>query len=203
MVDPSASDRLPYGPAFTAALPGLHRAFCYVNRWLTVPAFRMGLGPLFSNPLTGSIMVLRTRGRSSGRMRDAPLGYVILDGAIYCCAGFGTPTHWYRNILADPRVECLLPDRAVSGVAEEVGDREEWLRSFRALLRSLGVLGSRTVTDPERASDEELLEKGAGVPLVRIRTTGIAAGAADPGGWIWVLPTFLSLVWILRRLRRR
>jgi hypothetical protein len=193
---------VPYGPRFNAALPAMNRAFLWLNRYVTVPAYRAGLGPLFSNPSTGSIMVLRTRGRSSGLMRDAPLGYVILDGAIYCCAGFGVRTHWYRNILADPRVECLLPDRAISGVAEVVTDPDEWLRGFRALIRSMGMIGRGTVTNVDRASDEELRKKGSGIPLIRVRVTGIAAGPSDPGGLIWVPITVVSTWWLLRVVAR-
>ncbi|MFI5042963.1 MAG: nitroreductase/quinone reductase family protein [Acidimicrobiales bacterium] len=206
MEPPWSDEGLPYGRRFTAALPALHRVFLVVNRRLTVPVFRAGLGPLLSNPATGSIMVLRTRGRTSGEMRDVPLGYLIRDGAIYCCAGFGVQTHWFRNLLADPRVECLLPDRALAGVAEEVTDPDEWLAAFRALLASLGVLGSSTVTNPRQATDDELRDKGRAIPLVRIRVTGIAAGPADPGGWAWV-PLFAAELWLLGRvigwLRRR
>lgn len=206
MSDRSTFPGVPYGPRFTASLPILHRAFGWLNRRVVAPAYRAGLGPLFSNPATGSIMVLRTRGRTSGVMRDAPLGYVILDGSIYCCAGFGVRTHWYRNLAADPRVECLLPDRAVSGVAEEVADPDEWLPAFRALIRSMGVIGRGTVADVDRASDDELRTKGAGVPLIRVRVTGIAPGPSDPGGLLWVPVTIVSAWWFLRlatRLLRR
>lgn len=203
MSDRSSFPGVPYGPRLNAALPGLHRAFLAVNRYLAAPAYRAGLGPLVSNPLTGSIMILRTHGRTSGRMREAPLGYVILDGAIYCVAGFGVRTHWYRNVLADPRVECLLPDRAVSGTAEDVADPDEWRRAFRALIKSLGVIGRWTVTDVDRAPDDELREKGRGLPLVRIRVTGIAPGPADPGGLLWVPLTLLAGWWLVRWVARR
>jgi len=135
-------------------------------------------------------------------MRDAPLGYVILDGSIYCCAGFGIRTHWYRNILVEPRVECLLPDRAVSGIAEEVVDPQEWLRGFRALIKSLGVIGRWTVTDVDAATDDLLRQKARGIPLVRVRVSGIAPGPSDPGGLLWVPITIVSTWWLLRRVAR-
>ena len=40
--------------------------------------------------------------------------------------------------------------------------------------------------NPYRASDEALEAKTAGQPLLRIRPTGIANGASDPGGWAWI-----------------
>ena len=53
------------------------------------------------------------------------------------------------------------------------------------------------------ASDEVLREKGAGLPVVRIRPTGIAAGPADPGGWWWVLAAVVGGWWLARRAGRR
>ena len=74
---------LPYGERMRHVLAPLHRLFGLVNRWLVLPALRAGLGPLFSTPVAGSLMILRTTGRSSGIHRGAPLGDVIHDGAVY------------------------------------------------------------------------------------------------------------------------
>jgi hypothetical protein len=197
---------LPYGPLMTRMLPAIQRGFRFVNRYAAVPLLRAGLGPLVNTPLTGSLMVLRTRGRTSGLWRDAPLGYVVLDGSVYCCAGFGHRTQWLRNIEADPHVEVLLPTFAVAGVAEEVHDPAEWSRGTRALLASLGVISRATVGDVRRASDEGLRAMAGGIPLVRIRVTGLGRGPFDPGGMGWVVPTVLGTVWLVgrtRRLRRR
>ncbi len=204
--------QLPYGPVMTRALPAMHRGFLVVNKYLSVPALRMGLGSLMSTPVAGYLMILRTRGRKSGETREAPLGYVIKDGCVYVWAGFGVRTQWYRNILADPHVECLLPSAAFAGIAETVTDPEEWLPAATALRDALGVIGRLTITDPAGASEEELEELRTRLPLVRIRPTGIAAGPADPGGLGWVVVQVASigltvrwswqgLRWLGRRLR--
>jgi deazaflavin-dependent oxidoreductase (nitroreductase family) len=197
---------LPYGPAMTDALPWLDTGFKWANRWLVVPALRAGLGPLFSTPLTGSMLLLRTTGRSSGRIREAPLGYVIHDGAVYCCAGFGTRTAWYRNLLADPRVEVVLASgAAVAGRAETVTDPAEWSRVFPAYIAALGLVGRATLGDLRGASPERLDAIRERLPLVRIRPTGLASGPADPGGWGWVIvagATAWALAAGLRRLLR-
>ena len=104
----------------TRLLPAVHDGFIAVNNYVSVPALKMGLGRYMSNPATGYLMILRTRGRKSGEMRDAPLGYTIVGDHVYCIAGFGRPTHWFQNVLADPHVEVILPSRAFSGLAEEV-----------------------------------------------------------------------------------
>ena len=59
-------------------IPGVHGAFTKANKYVGVPTLKMGLGRYMSNPLTGYLMILRTRGRKSGEMRDAPLGYTIV-----------------------------------------------------------------------------------------------------------------------------
>src|SRR3972149_4399463 len=97
-----------------------------------LPLLRPGLGPLMSTPLTGSLMILRTRGRKTGLLRETPLGYAILDGSVWCCAGFGARTHWYRNILADAGVEVVLANgSAFAGPAEVVTEPAAVARGFR------------------------------------------------------------------------
>ena len=186
----------------TRLLPGMHRAFIVLNRYAAVPLVRAGLGPLFATPLTGSLMVLRTRGRRTGRWRDAPLGYVILDGYVYFCAGFGRSTQWLRNVEADPGVEAPPPAGSVVGIAEEVTDPVEWSRGMRVLLASMGIVGRATVGDVRTTSDEGLIALAGGLPLVRARVTGLASGPFDPGGRGWVMPTVISAVWLLGQASR-
>ena len=193
---------LPYGPTMTRLQPAIQRSFLVVNRYFAVPLLRAGLGPFFATPLTGSLMVLRTRGRRTGRRRDIPLGYVIRDGHVYCCAGFGRPTKWLRNVEADPHVEVLLPAGAVAGIAEEVTAPDEWAPAMRALLLSLGMIGRLTVGDVRHLSDDELRALAGGIPLVRVRVTGLGSGPFDPGGLGWLVPTLLSAAGISGVARR-
>ena len=177
---------LPYGRRMGRVLVPLHRAFIPLNV-LAVPALEAGLGAAFSNPITGYLMVLRTRGRRTRKVRAAPLGYVILDGAIYCCAGFGRETAWYRNLLADPAVEVVLPGRTLTGSATPVTDPGERARAYRALIASLGGVGRTALGDLRRIDDEALLAAHAAIPLVRITPTGVVAGPLDPGGRFWLV----------------
>jgi deazaflavin-dependent oxidoreductase (nitroreductase family) len=189
-------------------LPALHQGFLVANKWVSAPALRMGLGRYISNPLTGYLMILRTRGRKSGEMRDAPLGYTIVGEYVYCIAGFGRRTHWFQNVLADPRVEVILPGRAFTGTADEVTDPDERVRVLAPLLRSMGVVaGMVGMGNPWRDSPAQIAAKCEGMPLVRVRATGIAAGPEDPGGRYWLVPTAvgvgLALMWLARRNRGR
>ncbi len=193
---------LAYPDWIQGLLPAVHAGFTVVNKYVGVPALKMGMGRYMSNPLTGCLMILRTRGRKSGEMRDAPLGYTIAGDRVYCVAGFGRPTHWFQNILVDPHVEVILPGRAFSGLAEEVTDRDERRRVLAPLLRSMGVIAAMMgMGNPWRDDPGEIERKCEGMPLVRVRATGIAAGPEDPGGRYWVVPVILSaigLAWILR-----
>jgi deazaflavin-dependent oxidoreductase (nitroreductase family) len=202
----SAYEELPYEARLQRLLGPLHRSFNTLNRWFVLPAFRVGLGPLFSTPVAGSVMILRTTGRRSGLRREAPLGYVVQDGAVYVCAGFGQRTAWYRNLVAEPRVEVVLPTIAFAGRAETVLDEAEWDRAFPAYLDAIGLVGRALLGDVARASAERKAQLRTRLPLIRIRPTGIAAGPADPGGGMWLvvqLAWLIGLVALARRVVRR
>jgi len=205
MATPTVAEALPYGPRMSRWLPVMHRGFLVVNRWLGVPIVRAGLAPAWGTPFGGYFVLLRTRGRTSGVMREAPLGYGLVDGNVYVMAGFGRRTQWLRNIEADPNVEVILPGRALAGYAEEVSDPAERLRGMRAAAIGCGLVGRATLRlDPRHAADEALLRATAGIPLVRIRPTGIAGGPWDPGGRGWVLAAVaeaLIVAWWVGRLR--
>jgi deazaflavin-dependent oxidoreductase (nitroreductase family) len=199
---------LQYPASVTAVLPALHAAFNSANKYVGVPALKMGMGRYISNPLTGYLMILRTRGRKSGEMRDAPLGYTIVGEHVYCIAGFGRRAHWFQNVLADPNVEVILPGRAFGGVAEEVTDDDERIRVVAPLLRSMGVVaGMMGMGNPWRDSPDAIARKCEGMPLVRVKATGIAAGPEDPGGRYWLVPvvggTLLALWWLKKRGAKR
>jgi deazaflavin-dependent oxidoreductase (nitroreductase family) len=188
----------------------LQRGFLVLNRWFMAPAIKGGLGRLIGNPFTGHLMILRTRGRTTGLLREAPLGYVILDGAVYCVAGYGETTPWFRNLCAEPTVDVVLPDRRFRGRAEPVAEPTEWLRAYRALMSSFGLIGRSVTEDVSDLSDDAVLARHRGLPVVRITPTDpadpIVSGPWDPGGNGWIKANVAALaagalVW--RAVRRR
>jgi deazaflavin-dependent oxidoreductase (nitroreductase family) len=176
-------------PAQTDASRRTHAVFLKVNRFSTVPLLRAGLGPWLGTPIGGYLLLLRARGRTSGMVRETPLSYLVAEGAAWVCAGMGPGAHWYRNILADPHVEVVLPGRTVACIAEDVADPEVRGRMMPALVRAIGLPGALGGVDPRRAMDEEILAAYGWVPLIRLRPVEglLAAGPDDPGGtaWIW------------------
>lgn len=170
--------------------------FLIFNRLVMVPLFRLGLGLFVGNPVTGYIMVLRTIGRTSGKTRSVPVNYAIMDGHVYCMAGLGRESHWYLNLLAHPAVELILPTGAVSGIAEDVTDSDLANAALRQVVKNSGVAGFMLGVNPYAASETLLREKTAGMPVVRIQPTGVAPGAADAGGWLWLL-VVAAILWMV------
>ena len=187
-------------------------AFRHANRWLVVPLHRAGLAAWLGGPLGGWQCLLTTIGRTSGLRRDTPLGYIIMDGAAWVMAGYGPRTQWYRNILAEPRVDLHLPGRApFAALAEEVRDPGVRARVIPPLCRSMAVPGLMIGCLPATSTDERILGCVSWVPLVRIRPADggpLEPGPEDPGGrgWVWrhlvMTAATLGCIGLLWRLLR-
>ena len=91
----------------------LRRLFWVINHFFMVPAFRLGFGPVMGAPFGGYIMVIKTVGHKTGKLRWTPVNYAIQDGSVYCLAGFGRIAHWYQNIKARSNIELMLPSTAL------------------------------------------------------------------------------------------
>jgi deazaflavin-dependent oxidoreductase (nitroreductase family) len=185
--------------------------FRVLNRYLMVPATRAGLGAWLSTPIGGAMVLLRIRGRKSGLIRETPLNYVVAEGAAWVLAGFGPRTEWYRNLLADGRVEAVLPGRTATGTVTDVRAPEVRLRIIPALLRSTAGPTLAAGVNPWRSTPDEVCAEMAWVPLLRIDPDDgpLEPGPDDPGGmgWAWrqAVVTGLSVVAlvVLRRWVRR
>ena len=193
---------------WVALEPALRRGYAVLNRWFMVPIQRLGLGAWIATPISGYMLLLRVRGRRTGKDRDVPLSYVIVDGAIWVLAGYGTRTQWYRNLLADPEVVVWLPGRVIRCRASEARRPADRARIIPFLTRNVGLPGAMIGGGPWPADDESILSTASWVPLVRLDPLSgpIAAGPDDPGGraWMW---RQLVVAWIVaaaaRALRRR
>jgi deazaflavin-dependent oxidoreductase (nitroreductase family) len=149
------------------------------------------------------MMVLKTVGRKTGRVRYSPVNYAIQDGCVYCVAGWGSKADWYQNALANRQLEVLLPAGTLAGRIEEVSDPDESLRIGRQILRNAGFAGFFLGVNPFTVGDYVLRQKMEGIPVLCIRPSGIGSGPADPGGWLWVLVTVISGAWLAGLIFRR
>ena len=183
----------------------VRRVFHYLNRFFMVPAFRLGLGPLMTNPFSGYIMVLKTTGRKSGRRRYTPLNYAIWQGCVYCLAGYGQASDWVNNIRSNPQVELILPGGGLSGMASPVSDGQVHLAISRQILKNGGFAGFFMGFNPRTAPDSLVEDRMKDIPLICIRPLGPGNGPADPGEWGWItanlgliLVVVGLIVWLLK-----
>jgi deazaflavin-dependent oxidoreductase (nitroreductase family) len=101
-------------------------------------------------------MVIKHRGRKSGKEYLTPVNYAIVDGEIYCTAGFGSISDWYRNILAYPSVELWLPEGKNHYCAEDISNSPDRLFLLRQVIIASGFAGPLFGVDPKKLNNEQL-----------------------------------------------
>lgn len=167
----------------------LRQGFKQFNRFMVL-LWRLGLGRMvnMSPDYGGRIMVLTHTGRKSGRTYRTPVNYAEKDDAIYCTAGFGRVSDWYRNALATPQIELWLPDGRWSAVAEDVSDHPDRLALLREVLIASGFAAGAAGLDPRTMPDSELAEATDAYRLLRLERRATLTGPGGPGDLVWVWP---------------
>jgi deazaflavin-dependent oxidoreductase (nitroreductase family) len=183
----------------------LRQGFKYFNRFMLL-MWRLGLGPMLNwwPKLSGRILVIQHTGRKSGLRRRTPVNYAIVDGEIYCTAGFGHRSDWFLNIQADPNVEVWLPDSWWSGTAQDVSSDPRRLYLLRQVLIGSGFAAFAAGINPYKISDEALEKVACDYCLVCIQRRAARTGPGGPGelAWIWPLATMILLPLVLFRRRK-
>ncbi|MFN8482002.1 MAG: nitroreductase family deazaflavin-dependent oxidoreductase [Anaerolineae bacterium] len=181
----------------------LRKGFKRFNHFMLL-LWRLGFGGWVNAwpSVGGRIMVLTHTGRRSGLPRRTPVNYAEIDDDIYCTAGFGAVSDWYRNMLVHPDVEIWLPNGWWAGVAEDVSDAPDRLFILRRVLIASGFAAILAGVDPRRIDDPALAEMTPSYRLIRIRRTKPRTGPGGPGdlAWVWPLATLaLLLLALLKR----
>ena len=150
----------------------MRQALKSMNRFMILMwKARMGRLINFWPAVIGRIMVIKHVGRKSGLERLAPVNYAIVDGEIYCLAGFGSRSDWYRNIMDLPNVELWLPDGKFPARAEDVSDSPQRLLLIREILIASGfaayTFGGINPYKVDDAALQELTAKYCLVHFVR------------------------------------
>ncbi len=135
----------------------LRKVFHSMNRFMVL-LWRLGLGKAINvwPAGFGRIMVIKHRGRKSGKEYLTPVNYAIVEGEIYCTAGFGSISDWYRNMLVYPRVELWLPEGKHIACAEDISDSPRRLYLLRQVLIASGFAAPLFGINPKNLSDEQL-----------------------------------------------
>ncbi len=181
----------------------LRQGFKYFNRFMLL-MWRLGMGPLLNmGPvMAGRYMVITHTGRKSGLKHRTPVNYTEVDGEIYCTAGFGSVSDWYRNILANPQVEVWLPDGWYAGIAEEVTHPEARLPLLREVLIASGFAALAAGVDPHKMTDEELDAVTKEYRLIHVRRVAARTGTDGPGDLVWVWPLLVTILLPLALLKK-
>ena len=182
----------------------LRRAFYWLNRFMIL-MWRLGLGIWLNDARTsGQIMVITHIGRKSGLRRQTPVNYALVDGELYCTAGFGRLSDWYRNIRAQPKVEVWLPHGRWMGEVSDITDSPNYVTLMRQVLIGSGFAALLAGINPRKMSDEELIAASRGYRLLHIRRTVAATGPGGPGdlAWIWPITTSILLFMLWQPFRR-
>ncbi len=145
-------------PNYTPAQLSKLRRFFHGMNYFMVLLWKIGLGKMMNiwPAVGGRIMVIRHRGRKSGREYLTPVNYAIVDGEIYCTAGFGAGTDWFRNIMAGPDIELWLPEGRRRAHACDVSDAPGRVRLLREITIASGFAGPLLGVDQKKLTDEQI-----------------------------------------------
>jgi len=130
--------------------------------------YAIGLGPIYGR----MVLLLTTTGRKSGLPRVTPLQYEEINDCFYIGSARGTKADWYRNIVANPKVNIRVRRRQFDGTAEPVTDPGQIADFLEYRLaknpRMIGFIMSRegVSKNPTRVELEKHVERKA---LVIIR----------------------------------
>jgi deazaflavin-dependent oxidoreductase (nitroreductase family) len=145
--------------------------------------------------VSGRILVLTHTGRKSGIRRQTPVNYFRQGDDVYCTAGFGQVSDWYRNLLAYPQTEVWLPDSWWRGVVEEASHDPQRLPLLRQVIIASGIVGPMMGVDARKMSDEQFAAATADYRLLRIHLEERRSGPGDLA-WVWLFPAAALLVWL-------
>jgi hypothetical protein len=138
-------------------MDSLRKVFRVMNRFM-VFMWKIGLGKMINMWPAGfgRIMVIKHRGRKSGKEFLTPVNYAIVNGEIYCTAGFGSISDWYRNMLVYPRVELWLPEGKLLGCADDISDSTDRLFLLRQVIIASGSAAPLFGINPKKLNDDQL-----------------------------------------------
>jgi deazaflavin-dependent oxidoreductase (nitroreductase family) len=179
-------------------------------RWLLrspVLLYRLGLGALANRV---HIMILVTRGRTSGLPRYTPVEYRAHGSKTYILSGWGERAHWVQNLRAQPSVVAQQGGAAFGACAEIVTNEGEALRALRLFRRPAPSVYDAVfarMTERDKADEHDLIEIARRVTIIRLDPQAVMSDLpplqSDLG---WVLPALsvgMVALWVVGRIAAR
>ena len=149
----------------------LRRMFHAMNPFM-VFMLKIGMGWMMEivPSISGRIMVIKHKGRKSGKEYLTPVNYATVDGEVYCTAGFGSISDWYKNMLVNPDVKILLLKGWRKARAEDVSDAPNRLFLLRQVLIGAGFAAPLFGINPRKVNDEQLDALSKDYLLIHFKT---------------------------------
>jgi|SRR5680860_560197 len=185
------------------SLDRMRAAFHRANPSMVL-AWRLGFGPLFNMwpSVGGRMLVLSHSGRKTGTRYRTPLNYAPVGDDLYCLAGYGSRTDWYRNITVQPEVEIWLPTGRWAAVAFDASDDPDRVARMRDVLVASGFAARAIGLVPKRMTGHEIDETTQTYRLVRIVSTGRRSPGPADLAWLWMVPLIAYVTRAIRDSRR-
>lgn len=180
----------------------IRKIFKVFNRFMIL-LWKLGLADWLNlwPSVFGQFMVITHIGRNTAFKRLTPVNYAVIDGEIYCCAGFGKVSDWYKNILANSTVEVWLTEGRWVGEAKDVSSDPNFLPILREVLRCSGFAAPLFGVDPKKLNDTELTQITAEYKLVHITRLDEKTGRDGPGELAWIWPLIAVILLLVKRRR--
>ncbi len=168
-----------------------------LGRWLLrLPVFfyQLGLGDLMN---AAHILILGTRGRTSGLPRYTSIEYRRHGSKLYLVSAWGERPHWFRNLRQTPEVLVQTGRKTFAGRASPVTNPGEALRVLHLFRRRAPFVYDPIIarlSARERVDERSLPEVSHEITIVRIDPVPDAPGIAPlPSDYRWLLPGLLAL----------
>ncbi len=149
----------------------------------------------------GRFVVITHVGRKTGKIYHNMVNYADLDGEIYCAAGFGTQTDWYKNIKANPQIEVWLKDGWWLATAEEVKYHPDQINIMRSVLIGSGIVAPLIGINPKELDDQSLADITKDYCLIHLKRIREKTGPDGPNQYAWIWP-FISIFLALALIKK-
>ena len=156
--------------------------------------YRAGLGNLLNT--TMHIMVLATRGRTSGLPRYTAIEYRRHGSKIYVVSAWGNQPQWFKNLLAQPEVMIQQGQRSLRATASPVTNAGEALRVLHLFRRRAPFFYDPLIarlSERDSINERTLPEVSKLFTIVRIDPEpGVSELPPLTPDFMWVWPALLA-----------